>query len=132
MENKKTNQQGITLLSVVITVIVLLILATVTMRVTTRSNIISKAEQEKWIVEVTQIKEALKEEKLGLKLIDKEEEIERLTLNDLDIASDLKTKYQGKLVIRQGRLEAGANLTQEERGWISSLLRRLVLKRIGV
>ena len=103
----KKTQRGITLIALIISIVVLLILAVVTVGSVKESGIIDKAQQAARQSEIAQIKEAfeLKQtEKLLLNTIDKNANTQISSLDDLDISDNLKDKYRDKLVISGGKL----------------------------
>lgn len=71
MDRKYKNNKGITLISLVVTLIVLIILAGVSINLTLGENgILMQAEKAKMEQEVTQIKEMLELKKLEVALLD--------------------------------------------------------------
>lgn len=95
------NQKGITLVALIITVIVLLILATVSISLVINSGIISKAEYATDLYAIEQLKE-----QLYLKSIENKEDSVTGKLSDLNlnINQDLINKYDDILYAKDGKL----------------------------
>lgn len=115
----KKTQRGITLIALIISIVVLLILAVVTVGSVKESGIIDKAQQAAKQSEISQIKEAFElknAEELITSKLDKTPSA-GFTLDDLDISEGLKSKYRDKLTISGGVLYYTDLLPDEEKGY---------------
>ena len=88
-------QKGITLIALIITIVILLILSVVTVGSVKENGIINRAQQAAKQSEIAQIKEAFElknAQKLLVNKIDKNDNIQISSLDDLDISDNLKEK----------------------------------------
>ena len=117
----KKNIKGVTLIALVVTIIVLLILGTVSIRLVTKHQVIDITAKQRFTTEVTQIYEQLKEERLALEMLEREDDRYKIKFEDLDIGDKLKNKYTGKLKVESGNLIADSGLTDQEREWFTGM-----------
>ena len=99
---KKLNKQkGITLIALIITIIVMLILVGVTVNVALNGGLFSKAEEAGTKTKIAQIQEALMLKKVEV-FADNNGKTPAdygITLDELDLPTELKTEYGSKLII---------------------------------
>ena len=81
-------QNGITLVALVITIIVMLILVGVTVTGAINGGLIGTSQEAKYKTQISQIKEALEEEIINRKA--SKESVEDITIEDLEISDKLK------------------------------------------
>ncbi len=117
MGYKVKNTGGITLIALIITIIVLLILAGVSIAILTGQNgILTQTQNAKQITEISQIKEEWDVEKLGLKM--QEQKLEEINVSGEDIKNYIKSMPDnliGKISIIKGELAYDINkFTKEE------------------
>lgn len=117
----KKNIKGVTLIALVVTIIVLLILGTVSIRLVTKHQVIDITAKQRFTTEVTQIYEQLKEERLALEMLEREDDRYNIKFEDLDIGDKLKNKYTGKLKVESGNLVADSGLTDQEKEWFTGI-----------
>ena len=98
----KQNKNGITLIALIITIIVMLILLGVTVTGAINGGLIGTSQEAKYKTEISQIKEALEEEIINRKAL--KESTDNITIADLEISNKLKEKYQNKLEITNGEI----------------------------
>ncbi len=139
MNNKKTNKnhtshfshltsdhEGITLIALIITIIVMLILVGVTITVALNSGLFGTARKAAYQTEIAEIQEQLEIAK-AVKVAEnggEEPSDYGITINDLPISDELKTKYGSKLVIsKDGTLyyDPAIVTDEEERGWLEEI-----------
>ena len=94
-------QNGITLIALIITIIVMLILVGVTINVALNGGLFDKAKTATFETEMAQIQEQITIAK-AVKIADNDNT--EVSWSDLDLPQELKTKYQTKLVILGGKL----------------------------
>lgn len=114
----KKNQKGITLIALIITIIVMLILAAVTINVALNTGLFKKAREATISTEIRQIQEQLLIEK-AIQIANNEingTTEYNINIDDLDISAELKNKYRNKLIISsEGDLKYNEeNCTEEE------------------
>ena len=120
-----SDHKAITLVALIITIIVMLILVGVTVNVALNGGLFEKAKKATYQTEVSEIQEQL-EVKKAMKIAENDGKIPSdygFTINDLDIASKLKDKYNNKLKISDGILYYdGEVVTSEtERNWLEEM-----------
>lgn len=121
----KNNQKGITLIALIITIIIMLILVAVTINVALNGGLFTRAREATMKTEIQQIKEQLLIEK-ATQMADNEINGTTgysISIDDLDISSELKNKYRNKLIISpDGDLKYNEeNMTEEEKTYMESI-----------
>ena len=98
---KMKKERGITLIALIITIIVMLILVGVTVNIVINGGLITVTQEAKFKTEVREIEDGLQVRKAVL-LADNLgtlENITFITIDELDIEQNLKTKFAEKLII---------------------------------
>ncbi len=120
------DHRGITLIALIITIIVMLILVAVTITVALNSGLFGTARKAAYQTEISEIQEQLEIAK-AVKVAEnggEETSDYGITINDLPISDELKTKYGSKLVVsKNGTLyyDPAVVTEEEERGWIEEI-----------
>lgn len=121
----KFNQRnGITLVALVITIIVMLLLVGVTLKISIDGGLIDTTQKSKYQTEISEIKEALETKKVlivsengGKVPIDY-----GIILNDLDISESLKEGYKDELIISNGILYYNPdNIKETRKNWLEEI-----------
>lgn len=121
----KFNQRnGITLVALVITIIVMLLLVGVTIKISIDGGLIDTTQKSKYQTEISQIKEALETKKV-LRISENGGKVPidyGITLNDLDISESLKEEYKDELIISNGILYYNPdNIKETRKNWIEEI-----------
>ena len=121
----KFNQRnGITLVALVITIIVMLLLVGVTIKISIDGGLIDTTQKSKYQTEISEIKEAL-ETKKALKISENGGKVPIdyvITLNDLDISESLKEGYKDELIISNGILYYNPdNIKETRKNWLEEM-----------
>ena len=120
----KNNEKAITLIALIITVIVMMILVGVTVGIAVDGGIFEKAKKAAFQTEIRQIQEAAVVQKTIVMAQNGGQVPNKFnfTLNDLDLDSETKTRYQNKLTIIDGDLYYNEEyVTAKEKQWLEEL-----------
>ena len=93
----KQNKNGITLIALIITIIVMLILLGVTVTGAINGGLIGTSQEAKYKTQISQIKEALEEEIINRKAL--KEPTDNITIADLEISDKLKENKDARMEI---------------------------------
>ena len=118
--------KGITLIALVITIILLLLLAGVTVNVVIDGGLIQSTNKTAFQTEVSSIKQKLEEKKSAKISLNggREPQVYGITINDLEISEEIRTKYGNKLVVsNSGILCYYPDLVNDakERSWLEEI-----------
>lgn len=95
-------EKGITIVSLIITVVVMIILTAITVETTENEGIVDTANKAAFVHDINIIIEAFNKERASLKYID--EEVYTIQLNDItDLNSDLKYKYDNSIYMENDK-----------------------------
>ena len=111
------NQNGITLIALIITIIVMLILVGVTINVALNGGLFNKAEEATTKTKIAQMQEALtiKKAEVLAEHKGKRPADYGITIDSLNIPEELKTEYGSKLIIdKEGNLYYDASVVTNE------------------
>lgn len=92
-------QKGITMVTLVMTIVIMLILVGVTITASINGGLFQTTRKATILTEISQIKEALEEEKIQKKM--QKKSIDNITIEELDITDKLKEKYKDKIIISE-------------------------------
>ena len=127
MQNFKTNQKGITLIALIITIIVMLILVGVTINVALNGGLFEKGEKAAFQTEASTVKEELEMAK-ALKVMNAEgkpvEDYSDITVNNLtNLDEKTQNKYTSKIVVaKNGDICYNpANVAAQEKIWLEEI-----------
>ncbi|MGN1301056.1 MAG: hypothetical protein ACI4U9_00770 [Clostridia bacterium] len=116
-EKRIIQANGITLVSLVITIIIMLILVTVTISMTINRGLFDYAEKSKFVTDVSAIKEELMQKTIMAEMADNEIED-----NPIDVALGKETGYNDKLLVQDGELVYdGNNVTEKQKEWLDEM-----------
>lgn len=123
---KRAKDNGITLIALVITIILLLLLAGVTVNVALGGGLIQNTNKIAYQTEVSSIKQKLEEKKSAKVSLNggREPQVYGITMNDLDISDEVRTKYGNKLVVsNSGILCYYPNVVTDtrEKSWLEEI-----------
>ena len=126
MKNLRKGENGITLIALVVTIVVLLILAGVTINaVFGNGGVIERGHEAIFKGEVSSYKDALETEMLGESIGNEEfskSSINAQTTSDIQkYIPNFDKKYENVLGISEGELCAGSSATDKEREWLNDL-----------
>lgn len=118
--------KGITLIALVITIILLLLLAGVTVNVALDGGLIQSTNKTAFQTEVSSIKQKLEEKKSAKISLNggREPQVYGITMDDLEISEEIRTKYGNKLVVsNNGILCYYPDLVNDskERSWLEEI-----------
>ena len=129
-------QKGITLIALIITIIVMLILVGVTINVALNGGLFNKAEEATTKTKIAQIQESLTIKKVEV-LAEHDGVVKEynLTINDLDLPTELENEFSAKLIIgKDGKLYYDASVVtnlDEQNQFISMGIQEYVETNIG-
>ena len=118
------NNKGITLIALIVTIIIMLIIAGVTISMTIDGGLIDNTKKAAFQAEVRQIQEALenRETVIIAKNNGRIPAVIDISFDDLDIDSKIIEKYRNKLVIFQGDLYYDADkCSTKEKKWLEEI-----------
>ncbi len=112
---RKTYEKGITLIALVVTIIVLLIIAGVSILMLTGNNgIINQAVKAKFLTEVSTLKEQLEIQEIG--------EGKEIQFGTIEGALDISSEYNEKLLIENGKLVYNPDkVSEKEKEWLEGI-----------
>ena len=118
------NNKGITLIALIVTIIIMLILAGVTIYISSGDGLFNQTKKAAFQTEVRQIQEQVENRKTVV-IAKNNRRIPAsfdISFDDLDLDKSIKNKYNGKLVIVNGELYYEPSLlTEEEIEWVEEL-----------
>ena len=123
---KQSNQNGITLIALIITIIVMLILVGVTINVALNGGLFEKGEKAAFQTEASTVKEQLEMAK-ALKVIENDGKLlndySGITMDLTDLDTKTKNKYANKIVVaKNGDICYNpANVTDQEKAWLEEI-----------
>lgn len=109
--------KGITLIALIVTIILMLILAAVTINMSINGGLFEQAGKSKFVTEVASIKEELTRKTIMAEMVD--EEIED---NAIDTVLGKKTGYNDKLLVQNGELVYDKDkVTETQKTWLEEM-----------
>ncbi|MGN1302019.1 MAG: hypothetical protein ACI4U9_05840 [Clostridia bacterium] len=109
--------KGITLIALIVTIILMLILAAVTINMSINGGLFEQAGKSKFVTEVASIKEELTQKTIMAEMVD--EEIED---NAIDTVLGKKTGYNDKLLVQNGELVYDKDkVTETQKTWLEEM-----------